>query len=204
MSGGRAAFKDCPTASNIGTLMRSEDMRKEIRYIQVAALVIVALAYFGVRSLPSAKTSAAAKVEFFYVQRVVDGDTLKLSGGQRVRLIGVDTPEVHYSDKLVRDARKSRKDIKAIQSLGRKASEFTNNLCMGKKVRLEFDVEKRDRYKRLLAYVYLEDGTFVNARILEEGFGQVMTIPPNVKYSEYFLKLQREARARNKGLWSSY
>ncbi len=68
-------------------------------------------------------------------------------------------------------------------------------------MRLEFDVEKRDRYGRTLAYVYLEDGTFVNAKILEEGYGQVMTIPPNVKYSDHFLKLQREARAGNKGLW---
>lgn len=177
------------------------NMRKEIRYIRIAALVIVSLAYFGVSRLPLAKTDAAPKDEFYYVQRVVDGDTLKLSGGQRVRLIGVDTPEVHYSNKLARDAERSRKDIKAIQSLGRKASDFTKDLCLGKKVRLEFDVEKHDRYRRLLAYVYLEDGTFVNARILEEGFGQVMTIPPNVKYSEYFLKLQRKARENNKGLW---
>lgn len=176
-------------------------MRKEMRYIRVAALIIVSLVCFGARSLPLAKTNAAAKDELFYVQRVVDGDTLKLSDGRRVRLIGVDTPEVHYSNKLARDAEKSRKDIKVIQSLGRKSSEFTTNLCLGKKVRLEFDVEKRDRYRRLLAYVYLEDGTFVNARILEDGFGQVMTIPPNVKYSDYFLKLQGEARKNNRGLW---
>jgi micrococcal nuclease len=131
----------------------------------------------------------------------VDGDTLKLSGGERVRLIGVDTPEVHYSDKLLRDAKRSGSDIKAIQAMGKKASDFTKGLCEGKRVRLEFDVEKRDRYKRLLAYVYLEDGTFINAKIIEEGYAQVMTIQPNVKYADLFLKLQREAREKGRGLW---
>ncbi len=175
-------------------------MRKEIRYIHAIALVIVSLIFLGVRSLPVMKNTFA-KDQFVYVERVVDGDTLKLSGGERVRLIGVDTPEVYYSEKLIRDAARTGKDIKSIQALGRKASEFTKRLCSGRRIRLEFDVEKRDRYKRLLAYVYLEDGTFVNARILEEGFGQVMTIPPNVKYAEYFLKLQQEARNNHKGLW---
>jgi len=177
-------------------------MRKEIKYIQTLALVIAAIVYFGFKSMPFTKNDAVAKDELSYVQRVIDGDTLKLSGGERVRLIGVDTPEAHYSDKLVRDAGSSGKDMKTIQSLGRKASDFTKELCLGKRVRLEFDVEKRDRYRRLLAYVYLEDGTFVNAKILENGFGQVMTIPPNVKYSEYFLKLQKEARSTRRGLWS--
>jgi micrococcal nuclease len=85
--------------------------------------------------------------------------------------------------------------------MGARASEFTKSLVSGRKVRLEFDVERRDRYGRLLAYVYLEDGTFVNARIIEEGYGQVMTIPPNVKYADRFLELQRDARQARKGLW---
>ena len=175
-------------------------MRKEMKYIQAIVLVAASLIYLGVKSLPITK-NAVAKDELFYVERVVDGDTLKLSDGKRIRLIGVDTPEVHYSDKLVRDAARTKRDIKKIQALGRKASEFTKNLCLGKRVRLEFDVEKQDRYRRTLAYVYLEDGTFVNAKILEEGFGQIMTIPPNVKYAEYFFKLQQEARNNRKGLW---
>ncbi len=175
-------------------------MRREIRYIQAIALVIASLVYLGLRSLPLAHP-AAAKGELFYVSRVVDGDTLKLSNGERVRLIGVDTPELHYSEKLLRDAKRSGKDIRAIQALGRMASDFTKALCQGKKVRLEFDVERRDRYGRILAYVYLEDGQFVNARILEEGFGQIMTIPPNVKYAGLFLKLESSARDNRRGLW---
>ena len=114
----------------------------------------------------------------------------------------MDTPEIHFNDKLLRDAKRNGKDISSIQELGRKAASFTKALCLNKKVRLEFDVEKHDRYKRLLAYVYLLDrGTFVNAEILKEGYGQVMTIPPNVKYAEYFLKLQKEAREKKRGFW---
>lgn len=135
------------------------------------------------------------------MKRVVDGDTLKLADGRSVRLIGIDTPEVHYSDKLVRDVKRSGRDIHAIQTLGKKASDFTKALCAGRKVRLEYDIEKRDRYGRTLAYVYLEDGTFVNARIMEEGYAQVMTIPPNVKYADLFLKFQAEAVKARKGLW---
>lgn len=168
--------------------------------MNVPAILIAALLSLGIVFLPVSQ-GAAAKDEYILVSRVVDGDTLKLADGERVRLIGVDTPEVHYSNKLLKDARKSRKDIKEIQAMGKKASDFTKSLCSGKKVRLEFDVQKRDRYGRLLAYVYLEDGTFVNARIVEEGYGQVMTIPPNMKYADRFLELQRKARDRGKGLW---
>ena len=135
------------------------------------------------------------------MRRVVDGDTLELSDGRRVRLIGVDTPEAYFSQKLLRDSKKTKRDIETIQALGRKASNFTRGLCAGKRVRLEFDVEKRDRYKRVLAYVYLEDSTFVNARIMEEGYGQVLTIPPNVRHADYFLRLQQEARRDGRGLW---
>lgn len=181
--------------------------KRELRQIQAIALVVVSLAYLGFRSLPFHKFAQAApeksKDELCYVGRVVDGDTLKMSDGERVRLIGVDTPELHYSDKLLRDAKDSGKSIKAIQAMGQKASDFTKSLVDGKKVRLEFDVKRRDRYGRLLAYVYLEDGTFVNAKIVEEGYGKIMTIRPNVKYSDLFLKLQGEAQEKRKGLWGA-
>ena len=135
------------------------------------------------------------------VKRVIDGDTLQLEDGQRVRLIGIDTPEVHRSDKLYRDSERSKQDIRTIQELGRRASEFTKNLVEGKRVNLEFDVERYDKYGRLLAYVYLKDGTFVNAEIIKQGYASLMTIPPNVKYSDLFLKLYQEARENQRGLW---
>lgn len=135
------------------------------------------------------------------VTRVVDGDTLLLASGERVRLIGIDTPEVHESGKLRRDAQKMQQSAGEIRKLGRRASEFTKALVEGKRVSLEFDVERYDRYKRLLAYAYLKDGTFVNARIVQEGYASLLTIPPNVKYADLFLKLYREARENNRGLW---
>jgi micrococcal nuclease len=135
------------------------------------------------------------------VVRAVDGDTLKLENGERVRLIGIDTPEMHESDKLYRDAGRTHQDAGAIQKLGRRAYEFTRNLVEGKHVSLEFDAERYDKYKRLLAYVYLKDGTFVNAEIVKEGYASLMTYPPNVKYADLFLQLYRQARENKRGLW---
>ena len=135
------------------------------------------------------------------VVRAVDGDTLKLENGERVRLIGIDTPEMHESAKLYRDSKKSGQDVKVIQALGRKAYDFTRELVEGKRVRLEFDVEKQDKYKRLLAYVYLPDGLFVNAEIVKQGYASLMTYPPNIKYVDTFKKLYQEARENKRGLW---
>lgn len=135
------------------------------------------------------------------VRRVFDGDTLQLESGEKVRLIGIDTPEMYESDKLNRDAWRTKQDKSTIQKLGRQASEFTKSLVEGKRVSLEFDVEKYDKYDRLLAYVYLKDGTFVNAKIVEEGYASLMAIPPNVKYADLFLRLYREAREKRRGLW---
>jgi micrococcal nuclease len=135
------------------------------------------------------------------VKRVVDGDTIQIESGERVRLIGIDTPEMHESNKLYRDAQRTKQDISTIQKLGLRAYAFTKNLVEAKRVSLEFDVEKRDKYGRLLAYVYLKDGTFVNAEIVKQGYASLMTIPPNVKYADLFLKLYQEARNNKRGLW---
>jgi micrococcal nuclease len=124
-----------------------------------------------------------------------------LENGQRVRLIGIDTPEMHTSEKLYRQARRSKTDIQKIMELGRRAYQFTRNLVGGKRVRIEFDVEKYDKYGRLLGYIYLKDGTFVNAKIVQEGYASLLTIPPNVKYVDLFRELYRESRENNRGLW---
>jgi len=135
------------------------------------------------------------------VTRAVDGDTLQLESGERVRLIGIDTPEMHESDKLYRDSQRTKQDIQTIKELGRRAYAFTRDLVEGKRVSLEFDVEKHDKYGRVLAYVYLKDNTFVNAEIVKQGYASLMSIPPNVKYADAFLKLYRQARENNRGLW---
>ena len=127
--------------------------------------------------------------EEVFVQRAVDGDTVVLSTGERIRYIGVDTPELHHPRKPV-------------QPYAREAKEFNRKLVEGKKVRLEFDVQRRDRYGRLLAYVFLEDSTFVNAELLRQGYAQLLTIPPNVKHTDLFVTLQKEAREARRGLWN--
>ena len=122
---------------------------KQFKYIHIIAIAVTSLLYIGIRSYPfytAGGHAALAKDDSCYVARVVDGDTIMLSNREKVRLIGVDTPEKFYSDKLLRDSKKSGRDIKFIQALGARASEFTRDLCLNKKVRLEYDVESRDRY----------------------------------------------------------
>ena len=143
--------------------------------------------------------------KFYRVKRVVDGDTLLLTNGKRVRLIGVDTPEVHESKKLYRDAERTGRDIKTIKALGRKASAFTKSLVDRKEIRLEYDqanahIGHRDKYGRILAYVYLKDGTLVNAEIIRQGYGFAYTRFP-FGYMEEFRRYEREARQNGRGLW---
>ena len=121
------------------------------------------------------------------VKRVVDGDTLLLSSGERVRLIGVDTPETKHPQKPV-------------QYFGKEAYHFTKRMAEGKEVHLEFDWQRRDKYNRLLAYVYLLDGTFLNAEIIKQGYGFAYTRFP-FKYLEEFRRYEREARENRRGLW---
>lgn len=147
------------------------------------------------------QTCLPQKNPIVYVTRVIDGDTVKISTGEHVRLIGIDAPESRYNAKLQRDVSRSSKDMQVILNMGKEASDFTRRLVEGKRVTLEFDIQRYDKYGRLLAYIYLEDGTFVNAKIIEEGYAQIMTIPPDVKYSDLFMKLQREARENSRGLW---
>jgi len=126
------------------------------------------------------------------VVRVIDGDTIQVccvfGDREKVLYIGINTPETKHP-------------TKGVEHFGKEASEANRKLVDGKTVSLEFDVEQRDRYGRLLAYVFLKDGTFVNAWLVEHGYAQVMTVPPNVKHQELFLKLQREAREAKRGLW---
>jgi len=117
--------------------------------------------------------------------RVVDGDTIILDGYERVRLIGVDTPETKHPKKPV-------------QYFGKEAYEFTRRMVEGKKVRLEYDWQRKDKYGRTLAYVFLEDGTFLNAEIIKQGYGFAYTRYP-FKYLEEFRKYEREAR--ESGRW---
>jgi micrococcal nuclease len=146
----------------------------------------VALALLLVSAAVSAATLDGSVV------RVVDGDTIHVRVGERVekvRYIGVNTPEVHHPRK-------------GEEPGGRDAMAVNRTLVSGRRVRLETDVQERDRYGRLLAYVWIGD-TMVNAELLRRGYAQVMTIPPNVRHQALFVKLQREAREGGQGLWGN-
>jgi len=124
------------------------------------------------------------------VVRVVDGDTIHVRLTDRVekiRYIGVNTPEIHHPSK-------------GEEPGGREAAEVNRGLVGGRRVRLELDVQTRDRYGRLLAYVWVGD-TMVNAELVRRGYAQAMTVPPNVRYQDLFVKLQRQARDAHRGLW---
>ena len=128
------------------------------------------------------------------VVKVVDGDTIHVQVGatrEKVRYIGVDTPE-------------TRHPAKGVQCFGRQASAYNARLVAGEQVRLVRDVEERDRYGRLLAYVYrVRDGLFVNAELARRGYAQPLSIPPDVRFADRFAALAREAREHGRGLWSA-
>ena len=140
------------------------------------------------------------------VIRVVDGDTLKVELAGRkesVRLIGIDTPESKANKKAKKDAGRSNQDVKTIVSLGKAATEFTKSIIKpGDWVTIEQDVQARDRYGRILAYVYLKSGKMLNEEIIAAGYASVMTIPPNIRHQERFLRAYRAAREGGLGLWA--
>ena len=166
-------------------------MRRLLPFLLVAVLAAVA----G-RDLVSGADgdTAPAAPGVARVVRVVDGDTIvvRLDGREeRVRYIGVDTPE-------------TVKPNSPVECFGKAASKENRRLVDGREVTLTFDVEQRDRYGRLLAYVRRRgDGLFVNAELVRRGYATTLTIPPNVRYAERFAALARAAREAGRGLWSA-
>lgn len=137
-------------------------------------------AYPPLRNLPW--TSAVVK-------RVVDGDTFETTDGKKVRLIGVNTPEITNGKS---------------EAYGREAQKFTQSLLVGQTIYMFQDAGPKDKYDRLLRYVFLHsEPTMVNELLVAEGYANTMTIPPNVLYAESFAAIERKARSQNKGLWGA-
>jgi micrococcal nuclease len=162
-------------------------MRRTLPWVLV---VLLAAGYgWAQRSEDGGSSSTTARV-----LRVVDGDTILVAvdGRQeRVRYIGVDTPE-------------TVKPRTRVQCFGKRASAANRRLVGGREVRLVADVEARDRYGRLLAYVYrADDGLFVNEALLRGGYATTLAIAPNVHFADRFAALARRARADGQGLWSA-
>ncbi|MFO7667283.1 MAG: thermonuclease family protein [Desulfobacterales bacterium] len=124
----------------------------------------------------------------YEVRWVDDGDTIVLNDGKRVRYIGIDSPEVES-------------EYSKAEPFGNEARELNRRLVYLKKVRLEFDNERYDQYGRLLAYVFLEDGTFINNAMITAGYAYCLPKKPNLKYEKLFLKSQQNAMRSNIGIW---
>jgi micrococcal nuclease len=161
------------------------------RRVVVIAILLVLAAGAGAGSAGRGGSPGAAGEG--RVVQVVDGDTIHVQlGGRRekVRYIGVDTPETKHP-------------TKGVQCFGHRASAFNARLVGGERVRLVRDVEERDRYGRLLAYVYrMRDGLFVNAELARLGYARPLAIAPDVRHAAQLATLARQARAAGRGLWS--
>jgi micrococcal nuclease len=135
------------------------------------------------------ETEKEGKSDTYWVSRVIDGDTIEIEGGQKIRYIGIDTPESVHPDKST--------ECYAIE-----ASNKNKELVAGKQVRLEKDVSETDKYGRLLRYVYVGD-VFVNDYLVREGYANAVTYPPDVKYQDQLGEAERVAREASRGLWNA-
>ncbi|MGD8963638.1 MAG: thermonuclease family protein, partial [Desulfobacterales bacterium] len=127
----------------------------------------------------------------YRVKWVADGDTIVLTDGSKVRYIGINAPELPREDHIG-------------EPYADEAKRFNARLVTNKNVRLEFDIEPNDRFQRRLAYVFLKDGTFVNAEMLSQGYAYLLYVRPNVKYQSTLLAAQQAAMSTKKGIWSNW
>ncbi len=165
-------------------------MRRRLGAVLALLVLAAGCAGSGAPAVTSAPATATlpAGVDVV-VRKVIDGDTIEVSGGERVRLIGIDTPEtVHPSE--------------PVGCYGPAASSFTERMLEGQTVRLGYDVERTDQYGRTLAYVFAS-GLFFNETLVRRGYAKVATYPPNIRHSKLFAQLEREAREAGRGLWSA-
>lgn len=157
------------------------------KHIKSLIIIIVALiiSYF----YPSNLNKSYSKI---IVSKVIDGDTIELNTGERLRYIGIDTPEIKYG--------------KEPECFAQQAKEFNKKLVEKKEIKIEKDVSEKDKFRRLLRNVFVTDEStksviFVNEYLVRQGYAIVSTYPPDVKYIEDLLLAQQEARENNRGLW---
>ena len=164
----------------------------KIGFFAMLGIILILLALVitmqsGINTSPTTPTYPTSSQEVntgktYLVTRVIDGDTIEIEGGTRVRYIGIDTPERG-------------------ECFGEESTKANSSMVLNKKVKLETEVQQQDRYNRQLAYVYI-DNVFVNEELVKLGFAKVATFPPNVKYTDKFIEAQRQAREQNRGLWA--
>lgn len=143
----------------------------------------------GLMASPEVNNPSLMKEVPATVKRVIDGDTIELASGEKVRYIGIDTPE-----KVSPSVSK--------QCYAEEASNYTRTLVEGKNVKLTQDTSARDRYGRLLAYVYLENGTLLNEDLVRKGYAFSSAYPPDIAQQRLLDQAQESARSQNLGLWA--
>ncbi len=171
------------TAYASALISPSPKVNKEVPVVQNVPLAISAAT--PVPEVLSV-TTTASQSGLVKATRVIDGDTIEIEGGQKVRYIGMDTPELSGS----------------VGCFAQEAYSQNRQLVEGKEVRLEKDVSDKDRYGRLLRYVYVED-QFINDILVRTGHALEKAYPPDIKYQNQFKDAEREARENNVGLWNS-
>jgi micrococcal nuclease len=179
---------------------------KILKSLLPALFVTLSIIFLLKYVLPDLEEIQDENYEYAVVINVIDGDTYEAKIGnsvEKIRLIGIDTPEKYENYKLYADTQRTKKNINTIKRLGNIASDYAEKLVKGKKVKLvkEIQGDERDKYGRLLRYVYLEDGTFVNLKLIKDGYANVYT---KYDYSlrEDFISAERYARENKLGLWS--
>ena len=150
-------------------------------------LYLILLASFFLHTIPS----FVCAQQWHSVKWVNDGDTIVLTNGLRVRYIGINAPEIDHENQKA-------------EPFGYKARAFNKNLVLSQKIRLEFDEERYDRYGRMLAYVFLSDGSLLNQRLLQNGYAYYLFKMPNVKHGKFLLKAQQDAMKAKKGIWHNW
>lgn len=185
--------------------MRKFELTKKQTNLLFGLLVLLISAIFQIFVPKTQDVSSQAKIiptliasqsaELVKVSKVIDGDTIRLENGQTVRYIGIDTPETKHPQKK-------------LQCFGKEAMNRNKELVEGKFIKLKKDISETDKYQRLLRYIYLPtdatpSGIFINEYLVREGYAYAATFPPDVKYADYFVTLQEEARMNKKGLWKS-
>jgi len=151
---------------------------------------LVFLAFFVFATLITTAKNSPAQT-WHTVKWVNDGDTIVLTNGERVRYIGINSPEIDH-------------DKQRAQPYGYAAKTFNKQMILNRKIRLEFDRERHDRYGRVLAYIFLPDGIFLNEYMLREGYAFFLFHKPNIRYSRRLLNAQQEAMKAGKGLWHNW
>ncbi len=171
----------------------------------IVALIVALFSSFGLNAQAEFIPLISARTPV--LTYVVDGDTIAVQierSIEKVRLIGIDTPESRRNDRANLQAERSRRDVKTIIQMGKQAKETLKGLLpKGTELRIEYDVQKRDKYGRLLAYVYTKDNTMINEEMVRLGYAQLLTIPPNVRYVERFRKALAKSQNERRGLWAS-